>query len=87
MRKPSVLQSDNLDFIIDRIRPSIEHVMVEGYGHDPDMLIAEVTRENIRRSSETLVDGSKIIEQLVDQEGLMIAGAEYSLRTGVVEFF
>jgi len=87
LRKPSVLQSDNLDFIVDRLRPSVEQVMSEGYGHDPDMLIAEVTRENVRHSMEALQHDSKIIGELVEDEDLMIVGAEYSLQTGAVEFF
>ncbi len=87
MRKPSALQSDNLDFVVDRIRPAVEQVMADGYGHDPEMLVAEVGRENVRRSKEVLRDSSKIIEQLIDEEGLMITGAEYSLQTGVVDFF
>jgi len=87
LRKPSDLQSDNLDFIVDRIRPAVEQVMAEGYGHDPEMLVAAVGRENVRRSTETLRNSSKIIEQLVNEEGLMIIGAEYSLQTGVVDFF
>lgn len=86
MRKPSALQSDNLDFIVDRIRPSVEQVMTDGFGHDPGMLVAAVTRENVRRSAEALQQNSEIIEQLVDTQGLMITGAEYSLQTGVVEF-
>jgi len=87
LRKPSDLQSENLDFIVDRIRPAVEQVMAEGYGHDPEMLVAAVGRENVRRSTETLRNSSKIIEQLVNEEGLMIIGAEYSLQTGLVEFF
>ena len=87
LRKPSALQSDNLEFIVERIRPSVEQVMANGFGHDPGMLVGAVTRENVRRSVEVLRQDSEIIEQLADQEGLMITGAEYSLRTGVVEFF
>ena len=86
MRKPSVLQSANLDFIVERIRPSVERVMAEGYGHDPDMLLAEVTQENIRNSADRLREASRIIGQLVDEEGLSITGAEYSLHSGIVEF-
>jgi carbonic anhydrase len=86
MRKPSALQSDNLDFIVDKIRPSVEQVMTNGFGHDPGMLVAAVTRENVRRSAEALQKNSEIIEQLVESQGLMITGAEYSLQTGVVEF-
>ena len=86
MRKPSALQSDNLDFIVDKIRPSVEQVMTNGFGHDPEMLVAAVTRENVRRSAEALQTSSAIIEQLVETQGLVIMGAEYSLQTGVVEF-
>lgn len=87
LRKPSVLQSDNLDFIIDKLRPAVEQVMTNGYGHDPEMLIAAVGRENVRRSMAALQHESKIIGQLVEHEDLLIVGAEYSLQTGVVEFF
>jgi carbonic anhydrase len=31
--------------------------------------------------------GSDILETLIEREGLLVVGAEYSLRTGVVEFF
>jgi carbonic anhydrase len=31
--------------------------------------------------------GSEILEQLIDREGLLVVGAEYSLETGEVEFF
>jgi len=31
--------------------------------------------------------GSDIIEQLIQKAGLMVVGAEYSLDTGVVDFF
>jgi carbonic anhydrase len=86
MRKPSALQSDNLDFIVDRIRPSVDQVMTDGFGHDPGMLVAAVTRENVRRSAAALQKNSEIIEQLVETQDLMITGAEYSLQTGIVEF-
>lgn len=87
LRKPSVLQSDNLDFIVDKLRPSVEQIMAEGYGHDPDMLVAEVGRENVRRSMDALQQDSKIIGELIEHEDLVIVGSEYSLQTGVVEFF
>jgi carbonic anhydrase len=31
--------------------------------------------------------GSDIIENLIQKDGLMVVGAEYSLETGVVDFF
>ncbi|HEY5929730.1 MAG TPA: carbonic anhydrase, partial [Burkholderiales bacterium] len=31
--------------------------------------------------------GSEILEQLIHSSGLRVVGAEYSLETGIVEFF
>jgi carbonic anhydrase len=31
--------------------------------------------------------GSEIIENLINNAGLIVVGAEYSLETGVVDFF
>jgi carbonic anhydrase len=31
--------------------------------------------------------GSEVLEQLIENSGLVIVGAEYSLATGVVDFF
>ena len=44
-------------------------------------------RANVRASANQLRHGSAIIEQMIDQGGLMIVGAEYSLETGIVDFF
>ena len=44
-------------------------------------------RANVRYSANALRHGSDIIEALVRDEGLLIVGAEYSLTTGVVDFF
>ena len=44
-------------------------------------------RANIRASANQLRHGSEVIEQLIRNEGLLVVGAEYSLETGVVDFF
>ena len=44
-------------------------------------------RANIRVSINRLMHGSKLLGQLVQKEELSIVGAEYSLATGIVEFF
>ena len=44
-------------------------------------------RANIRMSVDHLRHGSQILEQLIQSDGLMIVGAEYSVATGVVDFF
>jgi carbonic anhydrase len=44
-------------------------------------------KANIRLSVAQLRHGSAILERLIQTEGLLIVGAEYSLETGVVDFF
>ena len=44
-------------------------------------------RANIRASVDHLRHGSQVLEQLIQDDGLLIVGAEYSLETGIVEFF
>jgi len=44
-------------------------------------------RANIRASVMQLRHGSDVIEQLIQTDGLTVVGAEYSLETGVVDFF
>jgi carbonic anhydrase len=54
---------------------------------DPDALMRQAVRANIRASADHLRHGSAIIERLVRNDGLLVVGAEYSLETGVVDFF
>ena len=44
-------------------------------------------RANIRASANQLRHGSEIVERLIDRGGLLVIGAEYSLETGLVDFF
>jgi len=50
-------------------------------------LFDAAVRANVHHSIEQLRHGSEILENLVQRETLRIVGAEYSLETGVVEFF
>jgi len=79
-------QSRNLRSIVDLIRPAVEGLMAGGH-HDPQTLMHEAVRANIRASADHLRHGSEVLEQLIRDHGLMVVGAEYSLETGVVDFF
>jgi carbonic anhydrase len=72
---------------VDRIRPAVEPLFRTKLRDDPDGLVAEAVRANVRVATDHLRHGSAILEQLVATEGLMIVGAEYSLETGIVDFF
>jgi carbonic anhydrase len=80
-------QSRNLRSIVDRVRPSVEALLSTELRHDPEALVRQAVRANIRASADHLRHGSEVLEQLVQTNGLLVVGAEYSLETGVVEFF
>jgi carbonic anhydrase len=80
-------QSRNLRSIVDRIRPSVEALLATGRSYKPEALVRDAVRANIVASANHLRHGSEILEQLIKQEGLVVVGAEYSLETGVVDFF
>jgi carbonic anhydrase len=80
-------QSRNLRSIVDRIRPSVETLLATDLRRDPAELVRQSVRANIRASANHLRHGSELLEQLVREAGLMVVGAEYSLESGVVEFF
>jgi len=80
-------QSRNLRSIVDRIRPSVEALLATELRHDADALVREAVRANIRASANHLRHGSEVLEQLIQSDGLLVVGAEYSLETGVVDFF
>lgn len=85
--RPTQDQSKNLRSIVDRIHPSIEPLLAAGLASHPAALVHEAVRANIRASASHLRHGSEVLEDLIDREGLLIVGAEYSLETGEVDFF
>jgi len=87
LQRPSEKRSLNLSSIVDRIRPSVEGLLATGLKHDRDALAREAVRANVRVSANQLRHGSEILERLIARAGLLVVGAEYSLKTGVVEFF
>jgi carbonic anhydrase len=87
LQRPSENQSRNLRSIVDRVRPSVEPLLETELRHDHEGLVHHAVRANIRASANHLRHGSEIIEQLIQNEGLLVVGAEYSLETGEVEFF
>ena len=87
LQKATENRSPNLRSIVDFVRPSVEPLLAQGLGDNPDALIEQAVRANIRASVEQMRHGSEIIEDLERDEGLVIVGAEYSLETGLVDFF
>jgi carbonic anhydrase len=83
--RPSEDQSPNLRSIVDRIRPAVEGLL--HHEQEQEALVRQAVRANIRVAAGNLRHGSRVLEQLIQKEGLLVVGAEYALETGVVDFF
>jgi carbonic anhydrase len=86
LARPWREQSRNLSSIVDRIRPAVEDLL-DGTSGDRAELERRAVRANIRMSADHLRHGSEVLEQLIRTEGLLVVGAEYSVESGVVDFF
>jgi len=84
---PTERQSRNVHSIVNRVRPAIEGLLETGLRHDYNALVHHAVRANVRASTNQLRHGSAVIEQMIQTEGLVVVGAEYSLETGMVDFF
>ena len=87
LERPTECRSPNLRSIVDRIRPSVETLLETELRRNRDALLRRAVRANIRDSANHLRHGSPILEQLIQDDGLLVVGAEYSLESGVVDFF
>jgi carbonic anhydrase len=85
--RPDSIQSHNQLSIVDRIRPSVAALLATDLRHDHEALARAAVRANIRASANQLCHGSAIVEQLLQEGRLRIVSAQYSVETGVVEFF
>lgn len=87
LERPSPQRSSNLYSIVDRIRPSVQGLYELSANLSRAELVHRAVRANIRASANQLRHGSPILEQLIQRDGLLVVGAEYSLETGEVLFF
>ena len=87
LQRPASNQSWNMNSIVSRIRPSVEGLLATELKHDHERLIGQAVRANVRASVNQLRHGSDVLELLIRRDGLRVVGAEYSLETGVVDFF
>lgn len=87
LEHPASDHSSNVLSIVNRIRPTVEPLFRTDLHADADKLLAASIRANILAATNHLRHGSPMLENLVREDRLRIVGAEYSLETGIVEFF
>lgn len=80
-------ESGNVRRLIEMIRPAAERAIGGAQGGDVAELVDRVGRENVRQSVNVIRNEPGVLRELADEGRLVVVGAEYSLPTGVVEFF
>jgi carbonic anhydrase len=87
LKQPKENRSPNLRAIVDRVKPSVKPLLTADPPYDPEVLVEEAVRANISASANQLRGGSRILEQMIESDELLVVGAEYSLESGRVDFF
>ncbi|MDF1826428.1 MAG: carbonic anhydrase [Verrucomicrobiales bacterium] len=87
LKVPRENRSPNLESIVRRISPSVQPLLDADISDDPAKIVEHAVRANIRSSVRDLKAGSPIVERWIEEDNLCVVGAEYSLETGIVEFF
>ncbi len=87
LERPMDRKQRNLRSIVNRIRPSVQTLLETDLRNNHDELVAKAVRANVRASTTHLRHGSQILEELIENDGLLIVGAEYQLDSGIVDFF
>jgi carbonic anhydrase len=82
-------KSRNMRSLVDRVRPAVLAAMGsrDQASIDRAAVIHDAVRVNVRASADHLRHGSALLEGLIRDRGLAVVGAEYSIETGVVDFF
>ena len=80
-------EPENLRLLVDKIRPAAQRAVELGGGSGSAQIEQLAGREYVRHAVESICSGSDTIRRLIENDGFMVVGAEYSLATGLVEFF
>jgi carbonic anhydrase len=87
LEEPGDPTSRHLDSILDRILPTVRGLWETELRHDPVALARAAGRADVRVAVDHLRHGSAVLEQRIEQDGLLVVGAEYVLESGAVDFF
>ncbi len=87
LENPGGAVTPNIWSIVDRIKPAVSTLLETPLKDDKEALLAHAIRANVRLAADHLRHGSRLLEERIDSGKLLVVGAEYSLKTGEVEFF
>jgi len=78
---------ENLRPIVDPIRPVVAPLVASSLSEDKSELLNQAVRANVRTVTERLKTESSVLKEQIEQQRLLVVGANYSLESGQVEFF
>ena len=82
------VQLGNLTGLLEKIRPAIDATPYDGNRIANNYpFVNAVARKNVELTVAGIRAGSSVLKELEDKGRIKIAGAMYSVETGVVEFF
>ena len=87
LQRSTDIPSPHLRSLIDQILPSVRPFVQDNPNEDSAALLTKAIRANTRASANRLRNDSDILRKYLDDDALLIVGAEYSLEKGTVDFF
>lgn len=78
--------TENIDAILNRIKPAVEKVKQEDENLKDDDLVEKSIDENVELTLNNLTQNSTLVVDKIKNNKLKIIGAKYKLNTGEVEF-
>lgn len=82
------LKMGNLSTLLNKIQPAVyfERTVRENRNAGNDEFVEKVSRIQIKRSMEAIVERSVILREMIEKDEIGLIGAIYDVETGVVEF-
>ena len=79
--------SPNVASIVDLVAPAVLPVVKRQQFTDDNDLVHQAMQANVQQSVNDLQIRSSILRSMVEKGDIKIIGAEYSIETGVVDFY
>ncbi|MFP6655466.1 MAG: carbonic anhydrase, partial [Myxococcota bacterium] len=67
--------ASSIGAVVDSVRPGLETLLAGAAGETPESLLGRAIRANISTSTHHLRHGSKTLERLIEEDGLLVIGA------------
>ena len=77
----------SLRALIGRVRSLVATLVPARGERDPEARLRDAVRANVRAATRRLRRRSRLLRRLIAEDGLLVVGAEYSLESGLVDFF